>query len=430
MLQLEKRISGSRTCTIPQNISAKAKTYKRYTMKRNSVLPILAILFTGLLVYSLNVHTAKASGTVYIKGDGSVDPPAAPITTTDNVTYVLIGNINDSVVIERDNIIVDGAGYTIQGIGSDQGILLAGRSNVTIQHVVITTFDMGILLFGSSNSTVNDNKITNNNQGVKVANSSTSNISQNDIYANKGNGIDLYESPESSIHENSLTSNAWSGIKLEGTSCNDTEIVGNSVTTNGQNGIMLTGSSTNNSLVGNNVTANAGLGIWLDNSPSNTLSSNNVANNGDGIYFFSSTNNTLTGNTMQSNTYNFGVYGTDLPTFTHSVDTSNLVDGKPIYYLINQSNTGDKPRRLPRHRVSGARQLRQHNGSRSQPAKQRSRSSPRIHKRLENHRKQLREPRRRHLPLVLLQQHTLRQRRGDQQLRRRPRPFIQQQNLP
>jgi parallel beta-helix repeat protein len=219
-------------------------------MKRNSILPILAVLLTGFLVCTLNTYTVRASGTVYIRADGSVDPPMAPIATFDNVTYVLTGNISESVVIERDGIIVDGAGYTIQGTGSDQGILLAGRNNVTIQHVTITTFSTGILLTGSSN---------------------------------------------------------------------------------------------NNRLVGNNVTANSGIGIWLRESPNNTLSDNKVTYNGDGIYLFTSANDTLTGNIMENNTYNFGVYGTDSSTFTHSVDTSNLVDGKPVYYFVNQSNTVISP---------------------------------------------------------------------------------------
>jgi len=34
----------------------------------------------------LNIETVKASGTIYIRADGSIDPPTANITTTDNVT--------------------------------------------------------------------------------------------------------------------------------------------------------------------------------------------------------------------------------------------------------------------------------------------------------------------------------------------------------
>ena len=116
-----------------------------------------------------------------------------------------------------------------------------------------------------------------------------------------------------------------------------TSIDANNVTANGQAGIWISGSSANNSLVGNSVTANSGLGIWFLNSASNFLSNNNVANNDAGIYLVSSPNNTLSGNTMGDNKHNFGVYGTDLSMFVQSVDTSNVVEGKPVYYIVSQS---------------------------------------------------------------------------------------------
>jgi hypothetical protein len=38
---------------------------------------------------------------------------------------------------------------------------------------------------------------------------------------------------------------------------------------------------------------------------------------------------------MSDNRNNFGVYGL----FDNDIDTSNLVDGKPIYYLVSASGT-------------------------------------------------------------------------------------------
>ena len=67
---------------------------------------------------------------------------------------------------------------------------------------------------------------------------------------------------------------------------------------------------------GNNVTANNWYGIWLD----------------------SSSNNTLSGNVMGGNRYNFEVYGYALRDYLHSIDTSNLVDDRPVYYFMNQSD--------------------------------------------------------------------------------------------
>jgi parallel beta-helix repeat protein len=39
-----------------------------------------------------------------------------------------------------------------------------------------------------------------------------------------------------------------------------------------------------------------------------------------------------------NNESNFGVWGNELSNFMHSIDVSNLVNGKPIYYLVNQKD--------------------------------------------------------------------------------------------
>jgi len=41
---------------------------------------------------------------------------------------------------------------------------------------------------------------------------------------------------------------------------------------------------------------------------------------------------------MDGNYYNFGVSGNDINHVIHSIDASNLVDGKPVYYLVAQRN--------------------------------------------------------------------------------------------
>jgi len=58
------------------------------------------------------------TGTVYIRADGSIDPPDAPIITYDNVTYTLTDNIASSdcgIIILRDGIVIDGAGFSVEG---------------------------------------------------------------------------------------------------------------------------------------------------------------------------------------------------------------------------------------------------------------------------------------------------------------------------
>ena len=94
-------------------------------------LSMLCILISG---YKIKPAGSTWTGTVYIQVNGSIDPPDAPIITYDNVTYILTDNITssaDGIVVERDNIVIDGLGHLLQGSGSDEGIDLSGRTNVT-----------------------------------------------------------------------------------------------------------------------------------------------------------------------------------------------------------------------------------------------------------------------------------------------------------
>ena len=76
---------------------------------------MFTLLMVGSLALAFNPQTVGAVGTIYILADGSVNPPTAPISTVDNVTYTFTDNIFDQIVVQRSNIIVDGNGYTLQG---------------------------------------------------------------------------------------------------------------------------------------------------------------------------------------------------------------------------------------------------------------------------------------------------------------------------
>jgi hypothetical protein len=130
---------------------------------------------------------------IYIHADGSVDPATAPISTSDNITYTLTGNaVNKSIVVERNNIVLDGFRYTLQGDGGrthfgalERGLDLSEGMNVTIQNLQITAFDQGLFLFEYSNVTVVGNNITANNVGIYVGwEFSTRSQQQNVIYHN------------------------------------------------------------------------------------------------------------------------------------------------------------------------------------------------------------------------------------------------------
>ena len=69
---------------------------------------VLVLLLTSTLAVALKIQPVSASGTIYIRGDGSIDPSEAPISTLDNVTYKLTGNITSDVGARALKLLVEG----------------------------------------------------------------------------------------------------------------------------------------------------------------------------------------------------------------------------------------------------------------------------------------------------------------------------------
>ena len=293
---------------------------------------MVTLLLIGMLTFAFHVQPVRASGTIYIKADGSVIPQDAPISSVDNVTYTFTGNINDSIVVERDNIIIDGAGYTVQGTGAyeSKGIDLSGKENVTIRNMETRAFYYGIYLSESSNNSVVGNNITANNwYGICPLYSSNNIISGNNI-TNNEYGIYLISSSNgNSMSGNNITDNSY-GIYLQDTS-NNNSVKGNNITNN-YDGIYL-GNSSINTISGNNITNNE-YGIYLYHSSNNNIiSGNNITANNDGGILLSdySSGNSISGNLFTNN----GLYV--LESYGNFVE-DNFVNGKPLVYLEGVSH--------------------------------------------------------------------------------------------
>jgi parallel beta-helix repeat protein len=201
-------------------------------MMRARISITFIFLLVGMLVFASDVKLGRADGIVYIRADGSIDPPTAPIQRNGEV-YTLTGNItsgSDGIVVERNNIVIDGTGFTIESTTYlAHGIYLDGRSNVTIRNTSIKNFFDGICLNSSSNNSINGNTV-----------------------ANSGNdGIWLGNSSNNSIDRNVIMNSSWYGVALE--------------------------LSSKNNMRGNTIAHN-GCGIELANSPNNTICHNNFNN--------------------------------------------------------------------------------------------------------------------------------------------------------
>jgi parallel beta-helix repeat protein len=319
---------------------------------------ILTIFLLGLLGVTFEIQKIETSGTIYIRADGSIDPPTAPITNVGNVAYTFFNGISDPLIVERDNIVVDGAGYTIQTAFYQIGIALSYRSNVTVKNTVVRNAFDGIYLNYTSIATLIDNNIMNNWFGIVLHNSSNCRISGNSVTSNQYDGIQLYYSSDgNSISENNIVANKNNGIAVSESSSNNTisrnnvrnSLIGinvndfaeidrsinntiseNNVTNNGHAGINL--ESSFNTVVGNSLSVNNGTGIYLLYS-SNTVSRNNITENGsDGIYLDGSFN-TVSGNNVSTNngTGIYIIYSSDNTIFENNI--ANNLRGISLTYL-------------------------------------------------------------------------------------------------
>jgi len=213
---------------------------------------MLPMLLASIIFLAFDTGIANAEGTIYLRPDGSVDPPSAPIIRVGSV-YTFTSNIYEPIVIERDNIVVDGNGSKLQGVPPSYGFTLASRSNVTIRRTYITGFRYGIFAKSSADIIIDSNALTNNDlggvwlessTGTNVTNNAfaynyvgvllswsnnTNTISSNSI-RNSPFGIMLIVSSDNTIRDNTIANNTLGGIHLD--RANGTQIYHNNLLDN------------------------------------------------------------------------------------------------------------------------------------------------------------------------------------------------------
>ena len=161
-------------------------------MKKSVLVVVLTILMFSMLILASDIQPVKASGTIYIRASGSVDPSTAPIHHS-GIVYTFTGNISDSIVVERSHIVIDGAGYTLKGTGTGKGIDLLDRDYVTVKNMKIKSFDNGVWLHRSLHNNITNNDITDNTHCIHLSDSSDNSIYHNN-FVNNTNHVNIYNS--------------------------------------------------------------------------------------------------------------------------------------------------------------------------------------------------------------------------------------------
>ena len=253
-------------------------------------------------------------------GPGNYTTISAAITAAvaGDTIYVYNGTYNEKVIVDkrltligenRDNVIVNGGGT------GNVFYINTPITNVNISSFTITNGYYGIQIYKSSNNTItNCNAYKNTYYGIYLSTTSKNNVITNcNAYNNSQYGIYSY----SSSNNNNITNcNAY----------------------NNNYGIYFSGSS-DNIIINCNVYNNQQYGIYLTSSPNSIITNCDVYSNSQyGIYIYTSSYNKLSDNTIHDNVYNFAVEGTIITQFYQVIGPSNTVNGKPLYYFVNETN--------------------------------------------------------------------------------------------
>jgi len=264
---------------------------------------IMLLILSFFLVSLPQIGIVKAEGTIYIMSDGSVE--GTDKIQRDGNVYTFLGNISidvsgvDGIIIERDNIVIDGAGYYLEHLEkptaytSEDGIVVQRQNNGMITNVTVHNFLYGISVEASSNITITKTTITNNHGGYYALGSHNNSIIDNQII-NNNNGIELHYSENNKVDGNTIVANSPYGIRMVYSS--ESIVSNNYIAKNGMGIYINYGGE--NQIFGNAITENNGWGIQI--SSSNSSRNNNV------IYHNNFINNQVSEGLQVSNPWYFG----------------------------------------------------------------------------------------------------------------------------
>ncbi len=278
-------------------------------MKKQNKAVVLAIILWACLVFEgLTLNGAEEYPTIqpkfepnnyYIMPNGSIIPDSAPIKRSGNV-YTLTGNVTGSEIwISTDDIVFDGAGYTVENnqTGEGTGLTLNCTRNVTVKNLRVEGFSWGAgivikrLIYEASpfdsqpyptgnpypesnGNTIIDCELQNNSLGIGTYTTTRNQLVNNKIVGNNI-GIQMVGGEEHAainvVKNNFLEANG-EGIALD--SCSNNIILENQIIQNSVYGLDISRSS--NNTVQHNFIANNEVGILIDATGTNVKAEQNT----------------------------------------------------------------------------------------------------------------------------------------------------------
>ena len=229
------------------------------------------VLATLPAVLAVPMWATAASGAVLTCGQ--------TITQSTVLDNDLSGCTNNGIVVGADNITLDLNGHTVAGTsasGDKGGVVLMGRTGVTVQNGTVRNFDVGVVIEGGSANTVRGiNAIDNisfegqgtsnrGGDGIAILSSRDNRILLNNTVNNGPySGIGIYSNIDSAHPR--ATSGVSSGNVVDGNVVegNIQARTPNNVVNNDNIGIRLEPGNTGNFILNNRVRGNGLDGITL-----------------------------------------------------------------------------------------------------------------------------------------------------------------------
>jgi len=323
---------------------------------------MLILLLSSGLALILNSQSVKATRSIEIREDGTIYPPTAPIKR-DGEVYTLTGDISQSIIVLKNNIVIDGNNHIVDGgLIGDIGIDLSDRFRVRVKNITIKNFRIGIHLYGSSYyNEIANSTIIGCGTGIVMKGFLDKVPHYNKITANVitdstegGVLITPYQAGSSdkphhnTISQNIITKNEQYGVRSESyyNELTFNVVKGNKV------GVLLYGDASNNTVSFNTIIDNAEEGLCVQGSH-NKIFNNTIMGNKYGVYIKPTgiigysgycCYNEIYNNIIANNTW-YGIY---IEAETQFYKTSNnriyhndFINNTVQAYSYNSENTWD-----------------------------------------------------------------------------------------
>ena len=194
-------------------------------------------------------------------------------------------------------------------IGHGISIEYFSENNTVVNNTVSST-SVGIYVSQASNTSVVDNVVSDHDIGIWVTTSDNNRVINNTVTLNIGSGISVGRGFNNVVANNTLSSN-WIGIEMNRVS--------------------------NNLIENNNITSSSWEAISIYLSDGNRILNNTASNNNRGLFLRKSRYDIFADNVIQGDGIIFYVNSIEYWN-THSIDTTNTLNGKPIYYWKNATS--------------------------------------------------------------------------------------------